>query len=144
MKIINQGLRVKRRLICVRGESVTIYHSERVETVFPGVCFHGDSVMHHMLSAASICSHLRRRRSLHETRGNLHLLKPTVSYRLFAPKMSVNSLGDSGKTSPRAGINIQLLTGWWRILRESFTNGRMDILVRNNWKFKGWCQGECL
>lgn len=79
-------------------ESVTIYHSERVETVFPGVCFHGDSVMHHMLSAASICSPLRRRRSLHETHGNLHLLKPAVSYRLFAPKMSVNSLGDSGKT----------------------------------------------
>lgn len=58
---------MKRKLICVQGahfcwfgvrvltvESVTIYHSECVETVFPGVCFHGDSVMHHMLSAARV------------------------------------------------------------------------------------------
>lgn len=75
----------------------------------------------HALSGVcgSICSHLRRRRLLHETHGNLHLFKPTVSYRLFAPKMSWNSFGDSGKTSPRAGINIQLSRAWWRILRES-------------------------
>lgn len=35
-------------------ECVTIYHSERVETVFPGEQFHGDSVMHHMVSVAHV------------------------------------------------------------------------------------------
>lgn len=40
-------------LTVLTAESVTIYHSER-EMVFPGVCFHGDSVMHHMLSAARV------------------------------------------------------------------------------------------
>lgn len=33
-------------------ESVTIYHSESVETILPGVCFHSDGATHHRLSAA--------------------------------------------------------------------------------------------
>lgn len=31
-----------------------IYHSERVETILPSVCFHSDSAMHHMLSVARV------------------------------------------------------------------------------------------
>lgn len=169
-KQINQGPfrvshtwgRVKRKLICVVGahfcwfgvrvltvysyiqENVTIYHSERVETVFPGVCFHGDSVMHHMLSAVRVELDLqrpmRRRRLPQETHGNPCIFKRTVSYRLAAPAMSLNTLGDSGKTSSRAGINIQLSTGWRRI--HAWGNGQRGgrILKRNNRKFKGWCQ----
>lgn len=67
-------------------ESVTIYHSEHVETVFPGEQFHGDSVMHHMVSVAHVEPAAvldserprRHRRRSQETHGNLQVLKRTV------------------------------------------------------------------
>lgn len=67
-------------------ESVTIYHSERVETVFPGERFHGDSVMHHMVSAVHVkptaVLHLqkpkRHKRWSQETHGNPQVFKRTV------------------------------------------------------------------
>lgn len=68
----------------------------------------------HALSGAcgaNLQPHKRHRWLPQQTHRNLHVFKRTFSYRLFAPRMALNSLWDSGKTSLPAEINIQFQQG---------------------------------